>query len=38
MKEESKGLLVQVHPIKKEEKMLGVIGWVGSVDVAVVVL
>jgi len=23
-----------MHPIKKEEKMLGVIGWVGSSDVA----
>jgi len=23
-----------MHPIKKEEKMLGGIGWVGSFDVA----
>ena len=28
-KEESKGLLVQMHPIKRI-KMLGVLGWVGS--------
>jgi len=33
-KKESKGLLVQVHPRIKEERMLGVIGWVGSFDVA----
>jgi len=33
-KEKSKGLLVQMHPRKKEEKMLGTIGWVGSFDVA----
>jgi len=23
-----------MHPRKKEEKMLGIIGWVGSFDVA----
>jgi len=33
-KEERKGLLVQMQPRKKEEKMLGMISWVGSFDVA----
>jgi len=33
-KEENEGFPVQVHPMAKEEKMLGTVGWVGSFDVA----
>ena len=33
-KEENEGFPVQLHPMKKEEKMLGTVGWVGSFDVA----
>jgi len=33
-KQERTGFLVQMHPSRKEEKMLGVLGWVGNFDVA----
>ena len=33
-KEENEGLLVQLHPMAKEEFFLGITGWVGSFDVA----
>jgi len=33
-KEENEGFPVQMHPKKKEEKMLGPVGWIGSSSVA----